>query len=191
MKHVLRGTDRSERDLRRLALLVLMHLTHGDLRSVFTTELERADLVEADFQGADLYNVSFKEAFLILSDFHNANLTQANLTRTHLRGATMSGAILNNTNLADADWFNAFGITLDQMENARQDGLLTCPSGFGLQPFIDAINERYLFKYNDYSPTHQAALREAWSSYSSVNGVCEYARRKVLPRTGVGHATND
>jgi len=62
----------------------------------------RADLVGADFVGANLYGANLDGANLYGANLDGANLYGANLARANLYGANLDGANLAGANLAGA-----------------------------------------------------------------------------------------
>lgn len=138
-------------------------------------ELEGIDLYGFDFSGADLHNVSFRGAFLVEADFLEAKLDEANLTRCYVRNARFSRASLAGTNLTDVDWFNAVGLTAEQLAAARRDTVQACPRDEGM---IEAyLRSKYGFPMESWEPRLQEQLRSAWREYLAPGGLCS-----VIPR---------
>jgi uncharacterized protein YjbI with pentapeptide repeats len=66
-------------------------------------KLDHVILNRYDFRGADLRDISFREADLSYCDFAGANLFNANLSGATLRGVNFAGARLENADLSHAD----------------------------------------------------------------------------------------
>ncbi len=110
--------------------------------------LIRANLVGADFQGANLRAALFRDANLVSASFQGAKLVRADLQGATLvgadfRGAFLFGANLANADLEDADFRGAYldlanlatarNLTQEQIENARGDASTQLPLGLGLE----------------------------------------------------------
>ena len=166
---ILDGTDKDERTLRTRALATLVALTDGKLDAAVTDQFRKTDVVGGDFHGTSLVGTDFSEAFVILSNFRGANLTNANLTRMRVRGSDFTGAHLDGSDLRGTDWFNAYGLTIKQL-GSMSDHLLHCPSGE--TGFVSFLDEPYL-PFSGYGSTEQSMLRAAWAEYSKPGGLCE------------------
>ena len=71
------------------------------------TNLQGANLVNANLQLAILSNANLQEANLYQANLQGANLINANLQRANLFDATLQGALLLGANLQGADLTNA------------------------------------------------------------------------------------
>ena len=87
----------------------LLILQGANLHDAFLnlSEFKNADLTNTNLQGADLLGADLQNAILNGAEFKNANLTETNLQGAELRRASFDGAILRRTNLREADLQNA------------------------------------------------------------------------------------
>ncbi len=177
---VLQNTAHLDRDLNRDIVMFLKKLTNNDLQSVLNNELESREFLEVDFSNANLSGLSFKNAFIVLTTFRNANLSNVDLSETDLRGSDFRGAVFNQTSLEDADWYNSFNLNETQLA-ATVGSLLKCPSPFNdpaFSAFIKDVNDRYGIHYDSYTREHQHQLKDQWQKYGSPNGLCEMVGRR-------------
>ena len=98
-----------------------------------------------------------------------ARLDEANLTRCYVRNARFSHASLAGTNLTDVDWFNALGLTAEQLGAARRDTVQACPRD---QQGIEAyLRSKYGFPMDSWEPRLQEELRSTWREYLAPAGL--------------------
>jgi hypothetical protein len=175
----IRNTRHLDRELNVSILAAIKTLSNNSLKTALASDdLESKELVEVDFSRADLSNMSLKEAFLILSKMQDANLTGADLSDADLRGTNFGGAVLKDTSMANADWFNAFNFTKDQL-NGVVGEIKKCPTPFNdpsFKAFIDEVNHTYGITYENYDASHRAKLNEQWRKYSAPGGLCEFVK---------------
>lgn len=96
-------------------------------------DLSGCSLEGVQLPDAYLYNSNFAGAYLLVGNFKDANLVDvnfagANLGESVLAGADGSGANFNNTNLAQADLYQATQLTPSQFVGATWSNT-TCPDG--------------------------------------------------------------
>lgn len=183
--------DGFARRLRAEIINALRAITGSDLKREFQgDELEGADLVEVDFRGADLARVRFRRTFLAGTDFGNASLAGAILTQAYLRNVKLAGADITGSDLTQADWFNAVGLTADQLGTAKRDSIASCPrdrlgrySGTGFRQYF---RDTYETKFSDLATKEQRELRAAWQLYGSAHGLCALVRGWGDGRRGGG-----
>jgi hypothetical protein len=118
------GADLSFADLRGADLRgAYLHRTDlGDAR------LGNARLGEADLRGADLSGAHLSDADLSGADLSGAHLTGADLSGADLNGANMRGAYLSGAYLYRTDLRGVFGLTSDQLIDARRDDKTKLPA---------------------------------------------------------------
>jgi class 3 adenylate cyclase len=159
------------RTVRQEVLVAIRALATRDLGDYFRDgEFEGQDLYGMNFRDAKLSGVSFKEAFLVESDFSGAVLRGANFAGCHLRNARFHGADLTGADLSGADWFNAPGLTADQLRGAKQP-LPPCPQS--TEEFHRYLKAHYLFAFEQWEQRLQDELVAAWQEYGQPGGACE------------------
>ena len=117
--------------------LVALNVQGAYLQGV---RLPRADAHRSQMQGADLRDADFSRCDLSDSHFESANLRNTNLRgadlrNTHLAAADLTGADLSDTNLAGADLSHATveGIrwqSIHDIRGANLHGVENAPPGF-------------------------------------------------------------
>lgn len=138
-------------------------------------ELEGMDLYGFDFSGVDLRNVSLRDAFLVEADFAEANLDHADFTRSYVRNAKFSRAYMAGADLTDTDWFNALGLTEEQLAAAQPATVTACPGN--LEALQEYLRDRYGYPMETWAPRLQNQLRSAWREYLAPGGLCAFAAR--------------
>ena len=126
----------------------------GTQTVLWGTNLQGANLVNANLQLAILTNTNLQEANLYQANLQEANLINANLQRANLFDATLQGALLLGANLQGADLTNAnlqgailrkatlqgadlpivLGLTQEQLDEACGDAETRLPSGLKVDP---------------------------------------------------------
>ena len=94
----------------------------GARASLSRADLRKADLIEANLQGADLFRANLQEAGLI----------EANLQGADLSGANLQGARLFLANLQGANLREARGLTQEQLDGACGDSNTKLPPGMSI-----------------------------------------------------------
>lgn len=154
------------RAMRKELIIALRKLTGDSIKPLFQAgDLEGEDLVGMDFSGLDLSGVSFREAFLIGTNFAGADLCGADFTGSWIRNVRFEGARLDGTNLTGADWFNAIGLSVQQLRSAFGQ-LLACPANE--TGFQRVLKNRYVYKFSSWSTQVQEELRAAWRVYQAL-----------------------
>ncbi len=85
-----------------------------------TPDLSKANLIEADLTGANLYGADLSKANLYKANLTGANLygadlSEADLSKANLYGADLIGADLSGANLYGADLSGAQDLTAKQL----------------------------------------------------------------------------
>ena len=97
-----------------VANLSVADLSRADLSRAYLSE---ANLSEADLSRADLSDTNLSRANLSGANLSEADLSDTNLRRANLSGANLSEASLeNNIQVEGANFTNAKGVTLEQIE---------------------------------------------------------------------------
>lgn len=177
LKKVIDNTDWKYRSVHAKAIESLKVLLNNDFSHNIGDELESGDFAESDFSGTNLSNLSMRNAFLVNSNFRNANLTNVDLEGADLRGALLNGAIVNHANLRKVDWFNASGLSQEQIISTISN-IEKCP-GDGkdfLDSFIKYHDSRYGIRYDHFTEQYQMKMRNIWQRYVSHGGLCEFVR---------------
>lgn len=168
------------RELRKRMLEVIKVSTQGDLRHCFAEQdLEFLDLYGIDFGRQALAGFSFKGCFLVEASFQQCDLSRTSFAGASLRNVDFDGATLSGADFTDADWFNAMGLTENQLASARQNTLLDCPRDMAaMQRFLSS---HYVVPFESWSPRLQEQLKAAWKKYLRTNGlrdrVAEWRRK--------------
>lgn len=169
-------TSPKARHIRKAAFEAIKAIRNNSMKSDFTGGLVEADLVDVDLRGADLSGVNLSGSFLMGTDLRNSNLIGANFTDTNIRNVNLSGADLTNVNLTNSDWFNALGVTRDQLLSTYGNTASPCPGPASkkspLKPFVDDLPGRYVVPYESWPAGQREELRAAWKEYLKPGGVC-------------------
>jgi len=101
----------------------------GERADLFEANLQGADLVGANLQEATLYEANLQGAYLVEANLQGAYLVEANLRGAKLRGANLQGAKLSKANLQGAflveanlqgaNLVGAIGLTASQVKAAK------------------------------------------------------------------------
>ncbi len=83
------------------------------------SNLNKADLYRRDLSGANLEDAKLNNAKLEGASLIKANLKEADLTHANLKGADLTGADLTKADLHKADLTEAKGLTLEQVQLAK------------------------------------------------------------------------
>jgi uncharacterized protein YjbI with pentapeptide repeats len=158
------------REIRKSVMAAVIRMNGRDLSQLFAQEqLNGLDLYQVDLSNTNLHNVSFKDCFLIESSFKGAILDGADFTGALIRNANFSDASVVATTFTSADWFNATGFTVSQLQKSKTATLLPCPKDEnGMQDFL-ANNYSYPFERWGYEI--QTELRTNWQTYWAPNGL--------------------
>jgi BTB/POZ domain-containing protein KCTD9 len=86
--------------------------------------LQQVKLSKAIFWGVNLQEANLEESDFTEASFHGAILKNANFQRANLKGAkfgnaNLEGAKLNNANIQGANFWNAKGLTIEQVKSAQ------------------------------------------------------------------------
>jgi hypothetical protein len=134
------------------------------------------DLVGLDAENANL-SLDFKGAFLIGADFTGANLSGANFSSALLRNVNFEGAHLRGAVFNDADWFDARGLAVSQMNEVDRTGLRTCPKAgngsYSKLAFVRFADSTYALSFTDWTADEQRQTSQSWVDYMKSQGVCE------------------
>jgi uncharacterized protein YjbI with pentapeptide repeats len=181
------GSAAHDRSVRREILSSIRAFAVQPLRSYFADgELEGLDLYAMDFEGADLANVSFANAFLVESTFSGANLEDASLKNCCIRNVKFAGSTLRNADLTEADWFNATGLTAAQLASVKPGTLLPCPAD--VQGLMDYLPGKYVYAFENWPSPIQQELRQAWSRYLGDEALAGLRRSSARLRLTVHRA---
>jgi hypothetical protein len=151
-------------------------LRNSDLHSEFSHgELQEKDIVDADLSNADFRGVKFDGAFMIETDLRGADLGGASFAKALIRNIDFAGSKMYGTDMTDADWFNARGLTFDQLSNLKKGTVLPCPTirgAFTEAGFQKFLTRSYQFPFSSWSGDVQNQLRSAWNEYGKHDGLC-------------------
>jgi len=164
------GVPMRIREIRKLALDVIKASAQGRIGRFFQNrELEYLDLYGMDFSGEDLSGASFQGCFLVEATFQSSKLAGALFAQASIRNANFTGANLSGADFTAADWFNAWGLTEEQLRTVRPGTLLRCPDN------VDEMHKflagHYFFPFASWSSHVQSQLQEAWAEYLRPGGV--------------------
>jgi uncharacterized membrane protein YhaH (DUF805 family) len=116
----LQGVDLQE------AILNYINLEKANLQNanLKNAKLQNARLIEADLRGANLREANLENCLLGAAKLHRAVLKKANLKGAKLYGARFyyidfQGVILDNTNIAQAEFIKPKNLTLEQVQKAK------------------------------------------------------------------------
>ncbi|MEM7712875.1 MAG: pentapeptide repeat-containing protein [Cyanobacteria bacterium P01_A01_bin.68] len=126
----LEGANLERSNLQRVdlqeAILNYINLEKANLQNanLKNARLQNAKLVEADLRGANLKEANLKNCNLGAAKLHRAVLKKANLEGAKLYGARFyyvdfQGVILDNTNIAQAEFIKPTHLTLEQVQKAK------------------------------------------------------------------------
>jgi hypothetical protein len=162
----------SVRGLRKAFVEAIKTLAVKDLGDYFRDgSLCSLDLVRLDLRGKRLRSVRFDRAFLLETDFSGADLAEASFVGCYIRNVNFADANLEGVDFSHADWFNARGLTKEQLRCARRETLLPCPGGrTGCKQYLA---RNYVYKFNDYEERIQKQLTATWAVYQKPGGLCE------------------
>ena len=164
------GVPGTVRKVRRLTLDVLKTATAGDLSFCFKDgELEDLDLFAMNFSGARLAGISFERCFLVEANCRRSNLAGSSFAGAFVRNVDFSEADLSGADLTDIDWFNALGLTANQLERVQMETLGVCPPDVGAMHRV--LDARYGFPFDSWSTQVQGQLRTTWADYLQPGGL--------------------
>src|SRR5215212_7318233 len=83
--------------------------------------LRGVNLADADLEYISLTGTDLSNSHLVNTDFSNANLSDANFTYAYLSNVDLSGATLSGTDLSEVDLRNDWGLTQEQIDEAKGD----------------------------------------------------------------------
>jgi Pentapeptide repeats (9 copies) len=170
------GVSWPVRELRNSVLSLLKQAAEGRLCQCFKeTDLEGLDLYGMDFAGADLTGLSLRRGFLVGSVFRESSLAEASFAGASIRNVDFKNADLAGVDFTDADWFNASGLTEEQLVAARRETLRPCPEDLG--PMHDYLLARYRFPFESWSGAVQEQLQSAWAQYLCPGGLAGIVAR--------------
>jgi uncharacterized protein YjbI with pentapeptide repeats len=154
------------RPIRKMVMASIIRMQGRNLAKLFEErQLEGSELEQIDFSKTILTNVSFAGAALCETSFEGAVLNHANLNAAFLRNAKFAGASVVDTNFEKADWFNATGLTLRQLQSAKTTSLQRCPgSKKEMMEYLWAYHE---VSFNYLADEVQAELENNWNKYWS------------------------
>ena len=85
-------------------------------------------------------------------------------------------ASLRNTSFDGSDWFNAMGLTIEQLANVKISTFRMAPQNSdGLIQYMDHY---YTYSYHDLIPEARRELDKIWSEYYKKNGLVNYINQK-------------
>lgn len=159
------------REVRRLILQTIRALAGKQLNALFQNgELEYLDLYGFDFSGAELSGVSFRHCFLVEANFAGAVLDRASFHSASIRNVNFTGARLKSAEFIDADWFNASGLILSQLQETQKETLLPCPAN--TVEMHRYLQGHYMLPFSAWLPHVQEQLLANWHEYLRTGGLC-------------------
>ncbi|PWU05840.1 MAG: hypothetical protein C5B51_13660 [Terriglobia bacterium] len=164
------GVTGAIRDTRKAILALVRTIIHNKFSDCFEkNDLEHLDLYQMDFSEADLRRFSFAQSFLVQSSFRASRLVEASFAGAFIRNVDFAGADLADADFTDADWFNALGLTQEQLGRARRDSLRECPAD---EPGMHIhLSARYEFPFDSWSTQVRRQLEGAWKEYLRPGGL--------------------
>jgi len=136
--------------------------------------------VAVDFKNVNATGIDFSKAFLIASDFRAAKLQSADFSNAWLRNVRFQNANLDDAKFAGADWFNAAGLTMDQMQTIEPKGLKQCPRGadgkYSKLQFVAFANSNYGVPFDGWNDEEQEDASKYWAIYVQKNGLCDFIK---------------
>ena len=133
------------------------------------SNLQTLDLYGMDFSHETLHHLSFRRCFLVETKFRQSDLTGASFAQAFIRNVDFTGATLDQVDFSEADWFNAVGLTANQLRRSRRDTLRECPPDIkGMHAVLDA---RYIFGFDSWDAPVQKQLIAAWRKYLRPGGL--------------------
>jgi hypothetical protein len=174
--------DSGSRLVRKLLLEGIVKIRDGDVWRDFPRgSLSNMDLVGVDLRNVNAKGVNFTHSFLLGSDFRQANLRGAQFSSAALRQVNFENADVSGAAFDGADWFNAIGFGINQLQAMVQNQLLPCPTTAdgiaSIEAFVGFANSRYRVQYLAWSQADQQVSTEAWSKYMQAGGLCELIKR--------------
>jgi hypothetical protein len=176
-----RNFDSTARGIRRSLMQALIKIRKFNVRDDFLGgELSNSDLVAMDFKNVDARGVDFSRSILLASDFRGADLRGANFSSAGLRSVQFRNADLRGAVFAGADWFNAIGLSKEQMQTIEITGMKACPTGsdgeYSKDSFIEAADSTYAVSFRQWSESEQAETSKSWAEYSRAGGLCDFVK---------------
>lgn len=154
----------ASRAMRQDVLAVIREEGARPLKEYFGAKrLEGLDLVRMDFSGADLTGISFSGSFLILSTFAGSDLSGANLSKCYIRNVNFSDARLADADFSGSDWFNALGLCLAQIQEAKIGTLRAMPRTS--DELFRFLKRNYGIPFDKWKPEGRRQVVESWASY--------------------------
>jgi hypothetical protein len=180
-------TTSKARQIRKAAIEAIKIIRENRMRLDFSDGLIEADLPEVDLSGADLSGVNLSGSFLMGSDFAHSSLIGANLSDADLRNVNFAGADLTNTNLSNADWFNALGLTRDQIYSTWDGSAPPCPDlhqkNFPLKHFLTTSPQDMPFHTRiGQQPAETNSCRLGRNTFSQVASALCFSERRSESR---------
>jgi len=153
---------------------LLRKLNGAEMAALFTGDvLADADLYGLDFSNLNLRGVSFRDSNLIAAKFEGAILDGGDFTKALIRNVHFANASLRNVVFTEADWFNAIGLTKDQLAQCKRSTLQPCPKDHA--GFMKYLKKTYAYPFEEWESELQKELRSTWAVYSTKGGLCEAA----------------
>jgi len=174
------GLSDPVREVRKLTLDALRACAPGGLAECFQDRgLEHLDLYGMNFAGERLTGMSFQASFLVAASFQKCDLRGATFAGAWIRNGNFAEADLSGADMTDADWFNALGLTENQLRSIRPHTLLDCPADIpAMHHYLAA---RYVYPFESWSTQIQEEIKAAWNEYLRPGGLRDLAagRRKA------------
>jgi hypothetical protein len=150
----------------------------GDLKACFEDgDLEHLDLYGMDFTSQELSSLSFRGSFLVEADLGWSNLAHTSFAGAYIRNANFTHADLSGVDFTDADWFNALGLTQDQLAHVRKNTLMNCPAT--VAEMHAYLEKHYGFPFESWSGRVRNQLTTTWSEYLKPGGLREFVAAQL------------
>ncbi|MCH7915277.1 MAG: pentapeptide repeat-containing protein, partial [Deltaproteobacteria bacterium] len=91
----------------------------GEKAYLINANLQGANLREANLRGVNLHEANLQGAYMIKADLQEANLVGANLQEATPYGANFQGAVLRDANLQGTKLLTTRGLTARQVKAAK------------------------------------------------------------------------
>ncbi len=166
------------RTKRREILELDLDITNRNLKNAFSNDFfSSSDFVGVNFSKANLSQQDFSDAFLLVDHFDDADLTGTNFQDADIRFDDFRQTTLTGANFKGADWFDASGLTKDQISSLRDNGADPCPGKnheqFDEAAFVNQHDSRYTrVRFRDFDSNEANELRDIWRHYAGPDGLC-------------------
>jgi serine/threonine protein kinase len=166
------------REIRKLGLELLRLASRNNLRLCLQPkDFEYLDLWNMNFSRLNLSGFSFERCFCVETSFEGCDLSHAVFRETSIRNVNFAGADLSGGDFTGADWFNAIGLTENQLRTIRPETLMECPGDEAL--LRDYLDTSYGFPLGSWSDQVREQILGAWKEYLRPGGVRDFVNNEL------------